>query len=209
MYQTVGHEGISYIAKATELPLHIQYIKGKPLHLDIDYEMKVGDEVEDLYSLLKSVKAKENIEGVSCGAIWSEYQKNRLEHVCERLDLEPICYLWGSDQSQLLSEMLGTPDFDIILVKVACIGLNLSDLGQNLKVLEPKLRLNHQKFGINLCGEGGEYETFVTRCKMSNFYKHDIVIVKSRKLSIGINGQANDSSLAPVGYLKMDELKLE
>ncbi|CAK9303884.1 unnamed protein product [Gordionus sp. m RMFG-2023] len=128
---------------------------------------------------------------------------------CERLDLEPICYLWGSDQSQLLSEMLGTPDFDIILVKVACIGLNLSDLGQNLKVLEPKLRLNHQKFGINLCGEGGEYETFVTRCKMSNFYKHDIVIVKSRKLSIGINGQANDSSLAPVGYLKMDELKLE
>jgi diphthine-ammonia ligase len=47
----------------------------------MEYEINDEDEVEDLYNLLKEVKEKYPIEGVSTGAIFSSYQKKRVENV--------------------------------------------------------------------------------------------------------------------------------
>ena len=46
------------------------------------YETTAGDEVEDLLALLMSAKQQmPALEAVSCGAIASDYQRLRVEHV--------------------------------------------------------------------------------------------------------------------------------
>lgn len=57
MYQSVGHNVVSLIAEAMELPLVTGTITGRAVKTDIDYsESADGDEVEDLFRLLQDVK---------------------------------------------------------------------------------------------------------------------------------------------------------
>ena len=56
MYQTVGHEGISLYAEAMGLPLYRAYTLGKAVDKSMAYAPTEGDEVEDLYYLLKRVQ---------------------------------------------------------------------------------------------------------------------------------------------------------
>jgi diphthine-ammonia ligase len=110
------------LAEALDLPLFREKICGKPKSIDFDYIYDTQDEVEDLYQLLKNVKQwnpeiegkndKEEFNfnifssGVSVGAINSTYQKNRVEAVCQRLGLTPLCYLWELDQLELFDAMV-------------------------------------------------------------------------------------------------------
>ncbi|KAK5983603.1 hypothetical protein GCK32_003784 [Trichostrongylus colubriformis] len=108
MYQSVGSEGVAMIADAMGLPMYRREIKGSPLNQDYDYTV-----------------------GVSAGAILSSYQKLRVEDVCRRLDLVPLCYLWERDQKELLRDMLRS-GLNAILIKVAAVGLNKGHLGKTL-----------------------------------------------------------------------------
>ncbi|EPB67775.1 TIGR00289 family protein [Ancylostoma ceylanicum] len=173
MYQSVGSEGIHMIAEAMELPLYRREIKGKPLNQDFDYSPTAGDEVEDLYELLKTVKEHHpSVQGVSAGAILSSYQKLRVEDVCKRLNLTPLCYLWERDQKELLREMISS-GLDAVLVKVAAIGLDKKHLGMTLSEVESTLDRLHSHYGVHPCGEGGEYETFVLDCPL--FHKRILI----------------------------------
>ncbi|XP_036018356.1 diphthine--ammonia ligase isoform X2 [Mus musculus] len=57
MYQTVGHHAIDLYAEAMALPLYRRAIRGRSLETGRVYTQCEGDEVEDLYELLKLVKA--------------------------------------------------------------------------------------------------------------------------------------------------------
>jgi diphthine-ammonia ligase len=83
MYQSVGHNVVSLIAESMELPLVTGIITGTAVTTEIDYpETKDGDEVEDLFRLLQDVRARHpDIQGVCTGAIFSSYQRNRVESV--------------------------------------------------------------------------------------------------------------------------------
>uniref|UniRef100_A0A8C0GW73 Diphthine--ammonia ligase n=1 Tax=Chelonoidis abingdonii TaxID=106734 RepID=A0A8C0GW73_CHEAB len=56
MYQTVGHHAIDLYAEAMDLPLYRHTIKGTSVDTGRVYTKCEGDEVEDLYQLLKLVK---------------------------------------------------------------------------------------------------------------------------------------------------------
>ncbi|XP_048456519.1 diphthine--ammonia ligase isoform X2 [Rhincodon typus] len=56
MYQTVGHEAIDLYSEAIGLPLYRHIIQGSSLAIGRDYKKCEGDEVEDLYHLLKPIK---------------------------------------------------------------------------------------------------------------------------------------------------------
>lgn len=58
MYQTVGHQAIDLYAEAMGLPLYRRTIEGSSLDTGREYSQREGDEVEDLYHLLKLVKVK-------------------------------------------------------------------------------------------------------------------------------------------------------
>lgn len=160
MYQTVGQRVVPTYAEALGVPCFQRTISGRPINQAMEYEQAhVGDEVEDLYELLKQVQSEHSFEAVSCGAIHSNYQRVRAENVCARLGLKLLSPLWGRDQSELLQEMIDYP-IDAILIKVAGMGLVPDKhLGQSLPQMIEHLDKLHARFGFNVCGEGGEYES--------------------------------------------------
>lgn len=97
------------------------------------------DEVEDLYELLRDVKARfPGVTGVACGAILSSYQRLRVETVCARLNLTPVAFLWQRRQDTLLQDMI-VSRMGAVLVKVAACGLSTRMLGKSIAVLQPAL----------------------------------------------------------------------
>ncbi|KAM6130903.1 diphthine--ammonia ligase isoform 4-T4 [Pterocles gutturalis] len=200
MYQTVGHHAIDLYADALDLPLYRGFIKGTSINTGRVYTMCEEDEVEDLYHLMKLVKDKEGVEGVSVGAILSDYQRVRVEDVCRRLDLQPLAYLWRRNQEILLKEMISS-NIQAIIIKVAAFGLDPDKhLGKTLDQIEPDLLELSEKYGVHVCGEGGEYETFTLDCPL---FKKKIVI-DSAKVVVH-----SADAFAPVAYLRFLKLHLE
>lgn len=163
MFQTVGHDIIEYYRQCIDgdIPLYRRSITGGSSNVALEYEVTSDDEIEDLYELLKLVKeAHPDVQGVSCGAILSHYQRTRVENVCDRLNLTCLAYLWQSDQAQLMLEMclLG---LDAILIKVAAIGLTEKHLGKLLSEMYPILTRLNTMYDVHVCGEGGEFESLV------------------------------------------------
>lgn len=194
MYQSVGFDLVPAIAKCMGIPLIQHQIKRKPVCVDnIDYTYNVDDEVEDLYELLETVKLNySNVDAVSCGAILSNYQKNRVENVCKRLDLEVLAYLWNRNQKELLKEMVDN-GIEAILIKTASFGLEKSHIGKSIKEMFPYLESANEKYGLNICGEGGEYETITLDCKL---YKYKIILNEYEII------QHTNDTVAPVFLLK-------
>lgn len=81
MYQTVGHMGIDMLAEAMGLPLYRMETKGVTTQTGKIYTPTDADEVEDLFKLLKWTKDEMNVEAVAVGAIFSDYQRIRVENV--------------------------------------------------------------------------------------------------------------------------------
>ncbi|NXQ40972.1 DPH6 ligase, partial [Catharus fuscescens] len=200
MYQTVGHHAIDLYADALDLPLYRGFIKGTSVNTGRVYTACQEDEVEDLYQLMKLVKDKEGVEGVSVGAILSDYQRVRVEDVCRRLNLQPLAYLWHCNQEILLKEMISS-NIQAIIIKVAAFGLDPDKhLGKTLGEMEPILLELSEKYGVHACGEGGEYETFTLDCPL---FKKKIVVDSAKVV------MHSADAFAPVAYLHFLKLHLE
>ena len=76
---------------------------------------------------------------LASGAILSNYQRLRIEHVCGRLGLVSLSYLWQQPQMPLL-ESMESSGVEAILVKVAGVGLGIDVVGKNLGSVHPLLR---------------------------------------------------------------------
>jgi diphthine-ammonia ligase len=165
MYQSAAHNVIPGLAECFGVPLvRREIIRGSVVQ-SLDYDANESDEVEDMFVLLQAIKEQyPDVAGVSCGAIISNYQRHRVEHVCHRLGLVPLTYLWNKNRTELLQEIVGA-DVDAVLVKVAGAGLDpYKHLGKSLKELQPALLRLQSRFGLDPCGEGGEYESLVLDC---------------------------------------------
>ncbi|KAK7061844.1 Diphthine--ammonia ligase [Favolaschia claudopus] len=206
MYQTVGQDAIELVARALDVPLYRRVISGQALEQGSEYGARshasgtTGDETEDMHALLSTVKAHHpEIEGVSVGAILSNYQRVRVEHVCRRLSLTPLCYLWQRDQGELMAEMVEA-GMESILIKVAGIGLTTKHLGNTLAQMQPTFIKLNNLYGAHICGEGGEYETLTLDCPM---FKQRIVLKEVETVVL------SDSGFATVAYLRIKSAILQ
>lgn len=134
-------------------------------------------ELEDLKDALSEIK--DEVEGVVSGAVASNYQKSRIDKICNELGLKSLAPLWQRDPEELLEEGIES-GFDIIITGVSSDGFDKSWIGRKLdqKAVED-LKDLRQKFGINICGEGGEYESLVLDCPA---FKKKIKILDSEKV---------------------------
>lgn len=199
MYQTVGHQAITAYAEAMQLPLFRATITGRPLTQSLEYDKRDGDEVEDLFDLLTHVRQSGiGFEAISVGAIHSNYQRIRAENVCNRLGIQMLAYLWERDQEELLQEMI---DYGIeaILIKTAVIGLNRLHLGKRLEEVKDDLIRLKEEYGINVCGEGGEFETLTLDCPL--FHKRLRIDESQTNLH-------SDDAFAPVYYMNPVKVSL-
>ncbi|KAL6945751.1 hypothetical protein ACO0OE_002728 [Hanseniaspora uvarum] len=168
MFQTCGHDLLSKYNLVTSIPIEFHDIHEHTSEVTtLTYEAtSKTDEIEMLFNFLKSIKEKYDIEAVSVGAILSSYQRNRVEDVCNRLNLKVLSYLWQRDQNDLMREMCDFEEktkmpFDAKIIKTAAIGLNAEDLGKSLSEVYPKMLKLNKMYDVHICGEGGEFETIV------------------------------------------------
>ncbi len=137
---------------------------------------------------LRETLAKLDIDGVITGAIASRYQGDRIDKLCSMLGLCHIHPLWGMERETLLNEMLDA-DMTIIFTAVAAHGLDQSWLGEQLTYeTVDRLRELNRKYGVDMCGEGGEYESLVVDAP---WFKKQIKINGTEKTWDGVSGRYN------------------
>jgi predicted ATP pyrophosphatase (TIGR00289 family) len=148
-------------------------------------------EVEDLKRLIEKL----DVDGLVSGAIASDYQKTRVDKICNQLRLERITPLWHKNPLGILREILDLK-FDVIVTGVYAYGLDSKWLGRRIDqdAVDALIELN-RKYGISLVGEGGEYETLVLNAP---FFKKRIKVVEAEKV------WENQS-----GYLMIKKAELE
>ncbi|OON18526.1 hypothetical protein X801_05617 [Opisthorchis viverrini] len=203
MYQSVASEGVRLIAEALQVPLYQFPISGKPYCQSLQYEESADDEVEDLFQALSKVKADfPSVHFISSGAILSDYQRIRVEHVASRLRLQPIAFLWQVPTDNLIRAMLAA-SLDAVIVKIASFGLEpRRHLGAHLSDVVLNLRdLSQPPWSLNICGEGGEYESFTLDCPL---FRRRIQIRSPPRVVC----HSEDESY-PVAYLHLTRLELE
>ncbi|MGM5482002.1 MAG: diphthine--ammonia ligase [Nanobdellota archaeon] len=125
-------------------------------------------ELDDLYKVIKTAKEKYKIDGIITGAIFSNYQRERIEKVCDSLGLKIFSPLWHMDQEQEMRQLLNE-GFTFIFSSIACFGLDESWLGRKIVLDDVKKLVDlNTKYGINVAGEGGEFESLVLDCPLFN-----------------------------------------
>lgn len=150
MFQEAGTELVELQAKAMGLPIVIQETKGEK-----------EAELDDLKKALQTARKKYRIDGVVTGALFSTYQRDRIERIGDEVGLKIFAPLWHKDQEQHLQELL-RQGFKAIITKVAAEGLTEKWLGREIdgSFIE-EIKGLQQKNGLNVAGEGGEFESLV------------------------------------------------
>jgi diphthine-ammonia ligase len=201
MYQTVGSEGIDLLAQSMNLPLYKKELHGASLYTQLVYRPTENDEVEDLYQLLSHIQSQVAIDAVASGAIASNYQRLRIEHVCRRMGLKSLSYLWQKEPKALLKQCSDI-GLKAIIIKTASMGLMPSrHLGKTLDEIEGDLVRLESECGLHVCGEGGEYETLTLDCPL---FQKQIYIESTEKIILN-----SEDTLAPVAYLRLKRLHLK
>ena len=117
--------------------------------------------VEDEIEALEQALSKLEIDGIVSGALRSDFQKQRLECMSQRLNIHSFSPLWHQTPIEHLKGMVEA-GFQIMLTSVSCEGLDHTWLGHVLtesSLLELHALSKQHRFNVD--GEGGEYETFV------------------------------------------------
>ena len=136
-----------------------------------------GEEGSDMEGLRKALEGLD-VDGVVSGAVWSDYQWDRMNIVCGDLGLKFIAPMWRKDQDMLLGQLI---DAGIEAVIVGCYaeGFDESWLGRPIdRAAVEDLKKLRAKYGISVMGEGGEYESMAL---YSPPYSHRLRIVSSEK----------------------------
>ncbi len=161
--------------------LKILGLQSKALGIPLVTEKTVGEkekELAELKKVLTKVGKEFGISGVVSGALYSEYQRKRIEKICKNLSLELYSPLWHLDQLDELLE-LSNNGFVFVMEKIAALGLSSEWLGKPVGSADiAALEALNKKFGFNVAGEGGEYESLVLDAP--NF-KKSIKITESKK----------------------------
>jgi len=139
-------------------------LQAEAMEIPLIEEMTMGEkerELDDMKNAIIRAKEEFDIEGVVTGALYSNYQRERIERICDELGLKAFSPLWHIDQEKEMYQLLDI-GFEFIFSSVAAYGLNKNWVGKIIgeKDIEKLVKLN-EKIGLNVAGEGGEFESFV------------------------------------------------
>ncbi len=137
--------------------------------LDIPHRVLESNEMENELQPLQDYLQKTKFDALVHGGIESNYQKERLQKICNSTSTEEISPLWHRDREELLMEIIN--ELDVIITQVAADGLTQEWIGRNIdaETANELIQLSHEK-GIHILGEGGEYESAVISTKQSTNY---------------------------------------
>ena len=166
MFHTANIDLTKLQSKAMQIPIITKKTKGKK-----------EDELKDLEKAIKKAKQKYKIQGIVTGALFSNYQKQRIETIAKKLKLKTFSPLWHKDQEKEITEIIKNK-FEIIFSQIAADGLDASWIKRKIteKDIESLKKIN-KKNKLNIAGEGGEFESLVLNCPL---FKKKIKILRSK-----------------------------
>ncbi len=143
--------------------IHITELSAEAMGINVIKKVTKGikeEELEDLKNILIELKDK-GIEAIYSGALFSVYQKSRIDALCEELGLESCAPLWHRDPVEYMEEIIDL-GFEVVITSVAAEGFDESWLGRKVDrdSLDEIIKLN-KKYKIHIGFEGGEAETLV------------------------------------------------
>ena len=166
---------------------HLQSQSMKIPQLTIKSESDETDnEIDGLEKILIRSIDEYKIEGFIHGGIQSQFQKEKFENLCNKLNLKSIAPLWDRNPLEYMNELISS-NFVFIITSVSSGGLDDSWLGKT--ITENDVVILHElskKFGFNLNFEGGEAETFVMDCPL---FSNAIKIIQGNKIWDGYRGR--------------------
>jgi len=151
-------------------------------------------ELNDLMATLQNLRRRVGLEGLVSGAISSEYQRTRLDNLCEEVGLRSFAPLWHKNQEQLVAEQIEA-GFEIMITACNAMGLSKGWLGRILDAVSFRELVSlSRKHGFSIAFEGGEAETFVLGAPMFHgrirvdeltpHWKNDSGYLKFERLSL-------------------------
>src|SRR4030066_2183415 len=149
--------------------IDVTALQAKDLGLTLIQKVTEGkreEELKDLKEAIAQAIKDFRIEGVVSGAIESVYQSERIQRLCNELDVWCFNPLWKRNQKEHLEELVAK-GFRVIISGIFAYPLDQTWLGReiNKDVIEELARLE-KEFGISPSGEGGEIETTVLDAPM-------------------------------------------
>ena len=154
------------IAQAVDIPI-----------MSVETEGIKEEELEDLKGAFMNLKDL-GVECIYTGALYSQYQKSRIERLGSEVGLEIISPYWHVDELEYMREIVSL-GFKIIISGVAAWGMDESWLGRVIddEAIDELVKIN-EKYYVDLAFEGGEAETLAID---GPIFKKKIRILKDRK----------------------------
>ncbi|WP_303295406.1 TIGR00289 family protein [Methanobrevibacter woesei] len=156
----------SLLAEALDIPLIVAETNGIK-----------EEELQDLREQFENLKNC-GVECIYTGALYSVYQKSRIEKLADEIGLKVVSPYWHVDGLEYMEKIISL-GFEVIISGVFAYGLDESWLGRKIdkKALNELIEIN-KKYAVNLAFEGGEAETLVVD---GPIFKKRICIEEAKK----------------------------
>ena len=92
---------------------------------------ETGNEINALEKLLTKAISEYHIDGLVHGGIKSQFQKEKFENLCNKLNLKSITPLWNREPLEYMCELI-TSNFIFLISSVSSGGLDDSWLGKKI-----------------------------------------------------------------------------
>jgi len=155
MFHTVNLHVVEKQAECARLPLATVEVSGEKER-----------EIKEFASGLAELRKQYGFDSLVAGGVSSEYQRVRLDMACEEAGLKCFLPLWHKNEKTLFEEYLDH-NFKFVFSGVYALGFDQTWVGRVIgrEDLERLVRLN-KRYGVNIVGEGGEYESLVLDCPL-------------------------------------------
>jgi ABC transporter with metal-binding/Fe-S-binding domain ATP-binding protein len=195
--QSQGHDVKVLIAIDSENPesymfhvpnIHLVELQAEAMDLPLIMRKTKGvkeEELKDLKDAISEAIETYGISGIVSGAIYSNYQRKRIDDLAADLGIKSLSPLWKKKPKDMLSDIVEN-GFQVIISAVAAEGLGPEWLGREIhqETIEELSNL-HNTCYVCTAGEGGEFETLVVDAP--NFKKR-IEIIKAKPHWDGMAG---------------------
>lgn len=129
-------------------------LTGIPLHQKETTPNNYENEFKDAVRSLKHY----GIKGMIFGDIHLEEHRQWVEKVCKELGIEPIEPLWKRDTKKLMQDFVNN-SFQAVVVSGQAKFIDKEWIGQSVN--RDFIEYLKKKSDVDICGENGEYHTFV------------------------------------------------
>ena len=143
--------------------IHLTDLQAKAIGIPLIEAKTKGVKEEELDDLLDAFRNLKDlgVEAIYTGALYSQYQKSRIERLAGEVGIEVISPYWHVNEEEYMNLVIDS-GFKVILSAVAAYGLDEKWLGRVIdrQALQELVKLSEKTY-INIAFEGGEAETLV------------------------------------------------